>query len=286
MLKTLQIFFIVVVVLIFICIVTVYIAAALFNRQADREAQEIMVSAELDQKDLVQSTDLNGLPACVQKWLQRSGVIGQPKIHTVRLTQTGRMRLAPGKPWMPFTAVQYINVYKPAFVWKVKVKMSPFLFFQGKDRYSNGLGSMQIRLLSLYPIVNAQPSKEMNQGTLVRYLAEMIWYPTAALNDYIRWEEVDSHTARAFMNWQGTEASMLYHFTADGDISSNEAVRYQEVNGHYELHDWGGVCHSFREFNGIRIANRSDVLWKYESGDFNWLQMEISKIDFNQDSVY
>lgn len=286
MLNFFRSFMIVLITLVIIMILTVNIARSLFNRQADRQAQEILNLSASEEKEIIQPNDLKALPLCVQKWLNHTGIVGQPKIHTVRLLQTGRLRLEPDKPWMPLNAVQYINVDKPAFVWKASVKIAPFINLQGKDRYFEGHGSMQIKLLSLFPVVNTESSSKMDQSTMVRFLAEMMWYPSAALNDYLSWEEIDENSARATMNWQGVTASMVYYFSQDGDMLRNVGSRYQEVNGEFVLRDWGGVSYGFRLFDGIRIANKSDVIWKYESGDFNWLQIEVTDIDFNQAALY
>lgn len=285
MLNTLRIILIIVISIILILVVTTAIATALLNRQANTEALEVLNSANLEQKDIIQSSALTGLPLCVQKWMQRSGVVGQEKIHSVRLIQSGRMRLEPDKPWMPVEAVQYINVDKPGFVWNARVRMAPLINLHGKDKYYNGHGSMQIKLLSLIAVVNSKPSKEMDQGTLLRYLAEMMWYPGAALNDYISWEEINANSARATMSWQGVQASMLFTFNEDGDVINSVAARYQEVNGKFVLRDWGGVPREYREYEGIRIANKADVIWKYETGDFNWLQIEVTDIDFNPQGI-
>lgn len=286
MLSTLKILFIIILFLILILVTVIAIANVLFNRRADNEAREVLSSAELDQKDIIQQSALKGLPLCVQNWMQRSGVVGQEKIHTVRLIQKGRMRLKPDKAWMPIEAVQYINVDKPGFVWKARVKMAPLIYLQGKDRYFNGHGSMQIKLFSLLTVVNSQLSEEMDQSTLVRYLAEMMWYPSAALNKYINWEEVNANSARATMCWQGVKASMLFNFNEDGDVINSMASRYQEVKGKFILNDWGGVPREYRVFKGIRLANKSDVVWIYTNGDFNWLQIEVTDIDFNPVGLY
>lgn len=265
---------------------TVTIANSIFNRQGNKDAQKVLSAAKLEPKNIIKESDLAGLPPCVQKWLKHSGVVGKEKIHTVRLTQTGRMRTEPGKPWMPMEAVQYINVDKPGFVWLAKVKAAPLITLAGRDEYYQGHGSMLIKLMALIPVVETRPGMEIDQGALVRFLAEMIWYPSAALNDYMEWENIDSHSARATMTWQSVKASMVFNFNDNGDIVNNVAPRYQEVNGKYVLHDWGGVAREYREFNGIRILNKSNVVWKYKTGDFNWLQIEVKDIEFNKAGLY
>lgn len=272
--------------LIIAVVVAVTIAGGLFNRRGDKEARSILRTTQLESKNIIRRSDLTGLPSCVQKWLERSDAVGKEKIHTVRLTQTGRMRTEQGKPWMPVKAVQYINVDEPGFVWKARVNAAPLINMVGRDEYYQGHGSMVIKLWSLVPVVKTRPGKEIDQSTLVRFMAEMIWYPTAALNDYIEWEGIDANSARAVMSWHGVEATMVFNFDDNGDIVNTVAPRYQEVNGAYVLHDWGGIVREYREFNGIRIPNKSDVVWKYQTGDFNWLQVEITDIDFNMTELY
>ncbi len=109
----------------------------------------------------------------------------------------------------------------------------------------------------------------------------MIWYPSAALQEYITWEEINDYSARATMTWQGVSADMVFYFNEQGDMISNLGSRYQEVNGHFELHDWGGTARAYKDFSDIRLQNKADVIWKYETGDFNWLQIEVTEVKFN-----
>jgi hypothetical protein len=59
---------------------------------------------------------LDGLPAPVQRYLVYAGVIGKPMVHTAHLTQTGKMALGPGQPWIPLKAQQCYSVRLPGFV--------------------------------------------------------------------------------------------------------------------------------------------------------------------------
>lgn len=110
---------------------------------------------------------------------------------------------------MSAEAEQYFTTDQPGFVWTAVVKMAP-LHFTGRDKYAEGHGSMLIRLFSIFPVAAAS-GKEMDQGALLRYLAEMQWFPSAALNRYIQWEEIDSFSAKATMSDQGVTASGVLH---------------------------------------------------------------------------
>ena len=61
---------------------------------------------------------------------------------------------------------------------------------------------------------------------MLRYLGEIVWVPSAALSDYITWEEMDSTTARATMSYEGITASGIFKFDENGAFVSFEAGRY------------------------------------------------------------
>ena len=54
--------------------------------------------------------------------------------------------------------------------------MNPLMAVVGRDKYVNGRGEMLIKILGLLPVVDAR-GPEMDQGTMLRYLAEMTWFP-------------------------------------------------------------------------------------------------------------
>lgn len=262
-----------------------FIAYIRFNQNVTKEVREFFNNTAADKNEIIRKEDLAGLPRSVQKWLEKSGVIGKERIRTVRLKQKGLMRTKEDGPWMSAEAEQYFTVDEPGFIWKAKVKMAPLLYFTGRDRYSEGKGTMNIKLLSLIPVVNSK-GKEIDQGTLLRYLAEMQWFPTAALSNYIKWEEIDAHSARATMSYKGVTASGIFTFSEQGKLIKFVAKRYRETNGKYELTDWGGATKEYRDFDGIRIPNKGDVIWKLKTGDFDWYQWEITEVEYNKPIVY
>jgi hypothetical protein len=256
-------------------------AQSVFKQKAAKEIKRLLQDFFVMAEDRITKEELSRLPVPVQKWLENTHILGKERITTVRLKQTGQMRTKPGAPWMAVAAEQYFRVDQPEFVWIAKVKMAPFFHLSGLDRYVDGKGKMNIKLLSLIPVVDAT-GPEIDQGTLLRYLGEMQWFPTAALNPYIKWEAIDETNAKATMTYKGVSASAVFTFTEQGDIVRFMAKRYRDVNGKYVLSDWGGVSREFKQFNGIRIPSKSDVIWVDDTGEeFNWFQCEIVGIEYN-----
>ncbi|MEA3296236.1 MAG: DUF6544 family protein, partial [candidate division Zixibacteria bacterium] len=161
-------------------------ADARFQSDTDEQVLALFSKPSTTPSSFVNSEDLEKLPAPVRRWLEGSGVVGKQVIRTVRLKQRGQMRNSQGKGSMPATAHQYFRVDEPKFIWRVCVRMMHILPIAGRDSYSDGQGRMLIKVASLIPVVDADDEK-IDQGALLRFLGEIVWFPTAALRPYIHW---------------------------------------------------------------------------------------------------
>jgi hypothetical protein len=218
----------------------------------------------------------------VKKWLHRSNVMGRQLIHTAFLRQKGEMRTSRDGNWMAVEAEQHFTVDRPGFIWVARVEAAPFVHLAGRDRYVGGKGHMLIKLLSLYTVADAR-GDQIDQGSLVRFLSEIIWFPSAALKGYIRWEAAGPRSARAFMRFGGIEGTGLFSFTEDGDMASFEAMRYYDRDGGATLEKWliRVLPDGYREFDGIRVPAKATVTWRLQDGDFTWFRLEVTELRFN-----
>ena len=66
---------------------------------------------------LVSDAMLDRLPEAVQRDLRYTGIIGKPFVHTVHLSQRGKMLLASGQPWIPLKAQRSYTVQPAEFIW-------------------------------------------------------------------------------------------------------------------------------------------------------------------------
>ncbi|KUO62572.1 MAG: hypothetical protein APF84_02150 [Gracilibacter sp. BRH_c7a] len=265
-------------------IMVAFLADFLFNLKVDREINALLAK-RIDNDDIVKQEDLDKLPSPVQRWLENSQVVGKDSVRDVRLKQTGVMRTEPDKPWMSFKAEQYFVTENPGFIWKAKINVAPMFHISGRDKYDEGKGNMLIKVLSLITLGDAT-GEEIDQGTMLRYLAEMMWFPAAALNDYIQWEAVDERSAKATMSYKGVTASAIFLFDENGDIASFSAKRYGDFGGQFSLETWSGSVKEIKVIDGIRIPTQGEVTWELEAGDFTWLKWEITEIEYNNPTVY
>jgi hypothetical protein len=257
-----------------------------FDRMVRNELETLLLKVQANEKNLTREM-IRGLPPVVQKWLIKSNVVGKPMPSAVHLKQKGQMRTKADGSWMPVEAEQYFTLANPGFIWVADVKAAPLMHLAGRDRYMDGKGHMLIKFLSLFPIADSK-GKQIDQGTLLRYLAETVWFPSAAVRSYITWEDVDSTSAKATMRFGGVTASGIFQFTGEGDVSGFEAQRYYDHKEGAALETWLTTSDksSYSNFEGIRVPARASVTWRLKTGDFTWYQVEITDIKYNTDNYH
>lgn len=277
--------------LIILGVIVVLIASSItisnitFNQKVRNKVEELFKKIKETKPEIGTETDVEELPEPVQKWLRNSQIIGKEKIFTVRLKQKGLIRTKEGQPWMPAEAEQYFTIDEPGFLWKTKVKMVPLLYLVGRDKYYEGKGNMLIKFMGLITVVNAR-GKEIDQGTMLRYLGETVWFPAAALSNYIRWESIDSNSARATMSYGGVTASAVFKFNEKGEVISFVCKRYMTVDGQYILESYSVHLRGYKQLNGIRIPTKGEAVWNLKTGDFSVYQFEITEVEYNKPLIY
>lgn len=229
----------------------------------------------------IQLQKLDSLPHIVQKWLKFSGALDLPVAKTVRLEQRGEMKTSKKGKWMPFTAVQYFNAEAPAFVWKTEVNPFPSLFLSGRDKLKDGKGEMLIKLFSLITVVRSKGDEKVNSGTLQRFLGEICWFPSAALRTYLTWEQLGDTSAKAILKQENLQVEGIFNFSTEGKLLSFEALRYFGTDRKSKKEMWVIEILDHRNFNGITLPSRCKVTWQLPEGDFHWLSLTITSLEFD-----
>lgn len=258
----------------------------MFSNMVENEQMELLERVIKPSDGIITVEDFNHLPMIVQRWLHASGVPDKPDVTFVRLRQTGEMKIKPDGNWMDFSAVQYFDVNNPSFVWKVDVRMMPLISLTGRDKLQDGQGGMLIKLLSLVNVVNEKHNPQINTGTLIRYLGEICWFPSAALSEPITWEGIDEYSAKATLTIDGQQVSGIFRFRENGEMQSFEADRYYGGGPDASMEKWIVDAVGYKTFDGYRIPNKVSVTWKLPDGDFTWLNLEITDLEVNRFERY
>ncbi|MEB8330512.1 hypothetical protein OO009_14210 [Flavobacteriaceae bacterium KMM 6897] len=252
-----------------------------FQRKINIETKQLLSGLTSTKEKIITEQMIVNLPFAVQNWLLNSGMVGNKNIKSVFLEHDAQIVLKPEqKDWNTAKTKQYFTIEPPAFNWSVNLKMNPLINVVGRDKFENGKGEMTMKIFSLIPVVNAKNNKRINQATMQRYLAEIVWFPSAALNPYITWEAIDDRSARATMIYNGTEGSGVFHFDENGYFKSFIAMRYKDANDN-EPTEWTVTATKTEARQGIEIPVEAKAEWKLNSGKWTWLKLKITNIEYN-----
>ena len=251
-----------------------------FGRQVRTEVAALLERGRSASRKIVCADDLAGLPPPVQRWLAHANVVGRPRPGIVHLTQTGTMRGGPEQPWMPVRAEQYFTTDPPGFEWIATMRMNPLMWVTGRDRYFDGEGAMDMLAMSLVPVVHAR-GPELNQGVLLRYLTETVWFPAAVLSPFITWQPIDNLSARATLEYRGTCASATFIIDNNGAVLRAEAERFRAEHGMHALRPWSIPITEYGEFAETRMPVAGDAIWRLDSGDLPYYRWRITSVTYD-----
>ena len=274
---------IIIAVMVILIITSFTVFSMIFKRKVKKEAIELLQKSGKETKEIITEEDLIRLPEPVQKYLKYANIIGKEKTRTVRLKQKGFFRQKVGQKWTPLHAEQYYTTAPPSFIWFGKINFAPLLSITARDMYFEGKGNMLIKLLSTFTLGDAK-GREMDEASLMRYLNEMMWFPAAYLNDNIRWEGMDDKSAKATISDKGVTASAILYFNEKGELKNFVGERFCSLTGKNET--WSTPISEYKEINGIRIPIKGEGVWNLSFGDFSYIQVEITDIEYNNPSLY
>lgn len=239
-----------------------------------------MVFAVLHQQDTVTADRIADLPAPVRRYMLYTGVLGQPWTRTAKVTYSGHFRMGANKPWMPIKAVQTYSTNPPAFHWKAGFSIAGLPLMQGDDTYRGGHGHMFGKLAGIRTIFDAR-SDEMDQGTMIRYLNEITWFPIAYLSPFIQWQAVDDHCADVTFSDAGKSVSARMYFDDEGRMMNFVARRYREHDGHYTLNTWSTPMTAYGKMAGLNLPIRGIGVWNLPEGDLPYINIELKSVEYN-----
>lgn len=204
---------------------------------------------------------LEGLPAPVARYFRFALTPGQRLIRTASLQQEGEFALKPGQ-WVPFRAADHFSSTPAGFVWDADIRMMPLLPVLVRDSYWQGQGAMRGRVLGLFPVVDAQGTREMAEASLLRWLAEAVWLPTALLpRPGLRWLPVSEDRARVELEDSGRRVSLEMQFAPNGEVIGISALRHRDQDGQQILTPWTGRFSRYQRTSGMMVPLEAEVAW-------------------------
>jgi hypothetical protein len=189
------------------------------------------------------------------------------------------MWLRPGSGPRRFTAVQDYAVADVAFVWRARFPIAPFLSLQVVDRFADGAGSLEARVLGIVPVMH-QSGPETSLGEAVRYLAELAWVPHAmAANDRLEWRQLDRQSVEVATRTASARAAVTLQFDTAGDIAGARCDERPYPQGKtFVSRPWAGTFSGYASLDGIRMPTHGEVRWELPDGPYRYWRGTISSV--------
>ena len=134
--------------------------------------------------------------------------------------------------------------------------------------------------MTIIPLSRIKNNDKGEQASLQRFLAEMVWYPSAARLPYIRWESLDDHSAKATMSYGGTTGSGSFHFDQQGKFVQFKAWRYKDSIPEAPLLQWIVTSELSERRDGYTIPVKLSAAWKQDATEWTWLKVAVNKVQY------
>ena len=250
-----------------------------FSSMVWREVRELAGDPPQELQPVV---DRASLPAAMRRYLDWALPSDRPPATFARLRHGGTFRRSADEAWFPIRGEQYYDTAEPAFVWAATMKLNTLLWVRGRDRYMNGHGHMLIKPLSAFTAVDAA-GPEMDQSTLLRYLSEMPWFPTAFLTvPGIEFRDAGPDAFEAVLTHGGRTVRGRFTVAADGALTRFDTDdRYREVEGAMIRMPWYGTYEQPAMFDGMRIPSSAAVSWETPEGALTYARFMIEHLEYD-----
>lgn len=213
--------------------------------------------------------ELDELPEPVRRYFRGSIAPGTPLAKSARLRMRGSVKL--GRGWLPFRARQTLAPLH-GFMWAAHVAG---VLLMGSDRYADGTGAMEWRLLGLIRVIRAE-GPEVSRSSAGRAGAEAVWVPTAMLPRFgVSWSSTDPRHATASCQLDENDLELHYTLDEDGRVRSIALDRWGDPtgNGTWGLHRFEHQLTRYSTFDGISIPTAGRAAWfvgtdRWSEGEF------------------
>src|SRR6266571_2819995 len=251
-----------------------------FGRRVAREARAMWGSPT--EPRAIDRERLGELPPPVRRYLVRAVGARTVAVRTVRLRHGGTFRPKLDGAWLPIRGDEYFAADPPGFVWWGRTRIAPGVWVEARDRSVGGVGNMLVSAESTFTLADSK-GPGMDQGALLRLLAEMPWVPTALFDDrYVTWTAVNDRRAGAKLRVSGREVVGVFGFGTDGLITAFTADRHRDLGaGESVLTPWSGQYSDYREIEGILVPHDVVVSWQVDGQSIPYARFSVERLEFD-----
>lgn len=233
---------------------------------------------------LLTDADVATVPAVVQRYIRRSGAIGQPRVQNFRARFHGQIRSGPNARWMSLAGEQYNFFDQPTRLFLMDASMFG-IPFQAFHRFVGPFATMRVKIAAAISVVNAK-GPAMDEAETVTLFNDMcVMAPGALVDPRIQWTVIDAtHVSASFQNLKYTahavlafnERGELTDFLADGRgaLSADGKTIVTKM-------PWSTPLSVYRDFGAHHLMAHGEGIWHAPAGTYSYLRFDLDSIEYN-----
>lgn len=189
------------------------------------------------------------------------------------------IKLSPDKEWGELETIQFNSVTPIARMAYMRFLKMPVA---GRDIYLDGYGEMKGKLLNLFRII-FDNGRETAQSILLTTFCEFFMVPGYLLSENVKWETIDSQTARGILTDNGIRVTAIFHFNEDGFLIHVETGDryYSEGRNKSRKVPFSAVIESYKNQGDIKIPEKMMAVWHFPEGDYEYYKGTIDRVEYN-----
>jgi hypothetical protein len=252
-----------------------------WRRQRLARANSQQAQTMLEHRQPLATVAREQLPEVMQRYLEHV-LIDTTPITALHAQQRGTFDL--NDTWQPFRASHIVTVNPPQFRWTASIRAGIGVDAQVVDRYQQRIGGLEAHLLGAFAITTVQDTTAINTGELMRYFAEMPWYPTGFLDEHVRWHgEANDHQATATLSDGDVDATITFFVNDNNEIERIEGQRYKGTEDDAKVEQWRGRFWDYQLIDGVRVPTQGEVMWVEDGHEQPYWRGHIESITFYRD---
>jgi hypothetical protein len=227
--------------------------------------------------------DLAQLPAVVQRYVRRSGAVGQPRVRNFRARFHGQIRSGPNATWMSFTGRQDNSYHPPSRLFLMD-GIRAGVPFQAFHRFIGACATMRVKVASVATVVDARGPQLDEAETVTLFNDLCVFAPGALIDPGIRWQGIDEHTVRAWFTHADRTIGAVLSFNDRGELTNfiADGRGAGSADGKsFTTMPWSTPLTDYRRFGSHRLMEHGQGIWHTPAGEYSYLRFTLDSIEYN-----
>jgi len=204
---------------------------------------------------------LAGLDEPVRRYFTHAIREGAALPTTMRLAMAGHIKVG---AWLPFSAQEEID--GRSFAWRARVGAGPLTILEVTDRYADGAGATEGRLLGRLTLFHAD-DRDTTRSAAGRTALETVFSPAGALPQRgVTWRAETDERIVATYNLPPERPEVHLRIDDRGAVQRVSALRWGRAGRRaYDYVPCGCEVHAERRFGDFAIPSSVTVGWWFDT---------------------